>query len=106
MRSRCISIKSNPIHIDDINAGIATSNWPLSSFQYASFVLIFKFYEQNSVTRRLQNTLSLECREYYKMKAEGIPVADIWGCEEPVETGPVYEFEKLTMEEVSTTCSH
>ena len=99
-RSRCIPITATSLVIDEINAGMATSQWPLVSFQYASFVLKFTFYEQSSNTRQLQENTSLECREYQKMKSEGIPVEDIWGCETPIDTGPVYNFEELKLEEV------
>jgi hypothetical protein len=110
-RSRCISIKSNPMVIDEINAGMTEATWPLLSFQYASFILILTFYEQSTIDqsiRQLQDatecgvatTTSLECREYFKKKCEGNNVPDLWGCETPVNTGPVYDFEELNMEEV------
>ena len=100
-RSRCIPITTASLVVDEINAGMATSQWPLVSFQYASFVLIFTFYEQTSnFFRNLQETTSLECREYQKMKSEGIPVEDIWGCDTPLDTGPVYNFEEFKLEEV------
>jgi hypothetical protein len=109
-RSRCISIKTNQIKVDEIDAGMAISQWPLTPFQYSSFVIILKFYEQASTTRHLQNLdceivieeASLECRLYQKMKCDGIPIADEWGCEQPINTGPLFVVEELTMEQVST----
>lgn len=117
-RSKCISINTNPILIEEINAGMSEATWPLSTFQYASFVLTLSFYEQSEGSaiycsarrqqrrRQLQKD-TLECRKYAKMKAEGIPVDDVWGCETEVETGiSVDEFVKLTLEQVSTMTYH
>ncbi|KAL3781661.1 hypothetical protein ACHAWO_001601 [Cyclotella atomus] len=107
-RSRCISIKTNRMVVDEIDAGMSISQWPLTPFQYSSFVVTFSFFEQASITRQLQNNLdcetviegaSLECRLYQKMKCDGVKIADEWGCEEPINTGPLFVVEELTMEQ-------
>jgi hypothetical protein len=36
------------------------------------------------------------------MKCDGVKIADEWGCEEPINTGPLFVVEELTMEQVST----
>ena len=111
-RSKCISIRTNQILIEEINAGISEATWPLSTFQYASFVLTLSFFEQSEDSviscpgrkqrRQLQKD-SLECREYAKKKAEGIPVDDVWGCDTEAKKGiSVDEFVTLTLEQVST----
>ena len=46
--------------------------------------------------RKLQGNL-LQCREYQKLKGEGVEVEDVWGCEKPLEQQ--YEFLELTMEQ-------
>lgn len=106
-RSRCIPVKKNQLIIDQIDAGMTISPWPLLSFQYASFILIFSYYEQSATDRKLQNLdcevvieeASLECRLYQKMKCDGIAIADEWGCETPLITGPLFTVEELTLEE-------
>ncbi|KAL7477442.1 hypothetical protein ACHAW6_003247 [Cyclotella cf. meneghiniana] len=102
-RSRCISIKSNPMGIKQIDAGMAIYAWPIIPFQYASFVLTVQFYDQstNAKRRKLQAGVSLECRNYLKLKSEGIVVEDIWGCETPTEGAPQYDFVELSMKQGS-----
>eukprot|EP01082_Thalassiosira_pseudonana_P007330 g6888.t1 g6888 contig23:1421918-1424271(-) len=97
-RSRCISIAKGPTQVNQVDAGMAQDSWPLKPFQYASMVVTIQYYLPTR--RELQAAISLECRDYQKLKGEGIEVEDIWGCEKPLTAGgPRYDFEELTMEQ-------
>ena len=98
----CIFIKESPTTISGINYGLTKDSWPLSSFQYASFVLIIEFFAPSRRRQRnLQLVDSLECRKYQKLKGEGVEVEDIWGCETPLDVGggKQFDFAQLTIEQ-------
>ncbi|KAL3809209.1 hypothetical protein ACHAXA_005416 [Cyclostephanos tholiformis] len=96
---------------------------PLRPHQYASPIVIVKFYaevaEENGGNgvgggtgrRNLQQVGgsfgvdSLECRRYEKMKAEGIFVVDIWGCEEQGPSEDIVNLEELSMTEADLIAS-
>ena len=104
-RSRdCLSIKKSPTHFINVDVGLTKDTWPLVTYQYASFVVVIKFYAQKR-KRRLQKT-SVECRKWLKLKSEGIPVEDLWGCSgEGKSKEKEYNFDELDLAQGSAVAT-
>ena len=103
-RSRdCFSIQKSPTHLINVDVGLTKDTWPLVPYQYASFVVVIKFYATEQ--RRLQK-VSVECRKFQKLKSEGIPVDDLWGCTDQGKSKEnEYNFEKLNLAQGSAVAT-